>query len=58
MKFDSEQISHNMLVQNMATLNISIMAQFRIECAIVEISKVAIFCTSILWETYSESNFV
>ena len=43
MKFDSEQISHNMLVQNMATLDISIMAQFRIGCAIVEISKEAYY---------------
>ena len=58
MEFDSEQISHNILVQNMATLDISIMAQFRIECVIVEISKVAIFCTSILWEICSESNLI
>ena len=43
-----------MLVQDMATLAISTMAQF----TIVEIAKVAIFCTSILQETYSESNFI
>ena len=43
-----------MLVQNMATLAISTMAQF----TIVEIAKVAIFCTSILQKTYSESNSI
>ena len=36
-----------MLVQNMATLYISSMAEYTIECAIVKIAIVAIFCTSI-----------
>ena len=47
-----------MLVQNMATLDISTMAHSILNCAIIEMSKVAIFCTSILWEIDSESNFI